>query len=654
MNPQLSITGEQLVTRFYALKTREDIAKLLEVDERRLIYHLYVVPPEKRYKHFNIPKKYGGVRDIAAPATALKILQRKLNQVLQEVYGQKPKPAAHGFVRNRSIVTNAHAHAGRRHVLNLDLKDFFPSIHFGRVLGMFQGEPYHLPYNVALVLAQICCFNEKIGENTLPQGAPTSPIIASLICRKMDSQLQQVAAKYRSFYTRYADDLTFSTWLRIFPSSLATLNEAGQTVLGDELIQIIQNNHFQINEKKIRLFSEDSRKEVTGLTVNIFPNVRRTYVRQTRAMLHAWRKFGLQNASVEFFAKYDYKHRNPSNTDDLFRTIVKGRIEFIGMVRGKNDDIYVNFRKQLKKLAPEFVKETFDPRIQDEFTKFEYGLERFWKHLGKAGPNQVKLANLDRQLRDNIDTTRNYGDTDTQKSDRNRILHQLDKLALATSKSTFRDFYRDWETQGTEAKNIPEVTHILFLAANPADWEAIKTGAEHREIENAVRASDYRDSFVVYSQQAVRDIDLQDKILRYKPTILHFSGHGTKSNEIILEDVNGNGHPVTPEALRTLFAIYRDQIRCVVLNACYSEPQAQAIAEHIDVVIGMAKPIIDNTAIDFSTAFYKALGYGKDIETAFKSAAAEIELRSPGEKDTPRIIALRTKASTISFVKTRK
>ena len=126
MSLTLSASSDKLVKRFFALRTRKDVAELLEIDDSRLVYHLYIVPPSKRYATFDIPKKSGGVRGISAPATALKIIQRKLNQVLQHVY--ESKAPVHGFVYGKNIVTNAEMHRRKRYVFNVDLKDFFPSI----------------------------------------------------------------------------------------------------------------------------------------------------------------------------------------------------------------------------------------------------------------------------------------------------------------------------------------------------------------------------------------------------------------------------------------------------------------------------------------------------------------------------------------------
>lgn len=348
---RLSASPEELRRRFYSLRTAQDVADLLEIELERLYYHLYIVSESSRYTTFDIPKRTGGTRTISAPVTALKIIQQKLNQVL--LHAHQPKPSTHSFLLGRSILTNARVHTGRRNILNVDLKDFFPSINFGRVRGLFMGTPYRLEPAAATVLAQICCFN-----NQLPQGAPTSPIVSNMICARMDSQLIRLARENRCDYTRYADDITFSTNLREFPSALVTINSVGQIEAGAELSRIITENGFQINPDKIRLRHRSRRQEVTGLITNRFPNVRRKYVRQVRAMLHAWEKFGLEAAQAEFRNVYDRKHRSPWKQAPSFKRVIKGKIEFLGMVRGKHDPIYLRFCEQLRTLAPELVKES--------------------------------------------------------------------------------------------------------------------------------------------------------------------------------------------------------------------------------------------------------------------------------------------------------
>lgn len=349
MSLRLSAEAEELKSKFAALKTRQDVADLLEVDRAHLNYHLHISPRSKRYTTFSIPKRSGGTRQISTPITALKIVQRKTNQVLQHVY--KPKPWIHSFITDENVVKNAREHVGREWVFNIDLKGFFPSITFPRVRGLFMAHPYDLPPSVATILAQICCF-----EGKLPQGAPTSPIVSNMICAKLDNELNRLARKHRCRYTRYADDLTFSTYSADFPSALARYNSLGQVEVGDELNRIIQENWFEVNPDKVRLRRKNLRQEVTGLTVNDFnksgrPNVRRQYVHQIRAMLHAWERNGLEDAEREYLKRHDKKHRASFKKPPSLKLIVNGKIGFLGMVIGKENPVYSRYYRQFRRLC---------------------------------------------------------------------------------------------------------------------------------------------------------------------------------------------------------------------------------------------------------------------------------------------------------------
>lgn len=345
--------GEQckvIENRFSALVSKEDVAPLLGVSWAKLRYILYRMKDNQRYRDFEIPKKSGGKRLITAPHVEMKEVQRKLNELLTAVY--KPRFSTHGFAKARSIVTNAEAHVRARYVFNLDLADFFPSIHLGRVRGLFLKKPFECKPKVATVLAQICCHNGK-----LPQGAPTSPIISNLICGKMDVDLQRFAREHACTYTRYADDITFSTERRDFPPSVAYHDENGGKIrVGEGLLSIIKKNTFVINEAKLRLQNQNRRQIVTGLKVNSFPNVPRKLLSQVRAMLHAWRKYGLQAAETEYQAKYDKKHRATFRGRPSFKFVLKGKIEFIRMVRGNKSAVFLKFGRELRVLDAKLVK----------------------------------------------------------------------------------------------------------------------------------------------------------------------------------------------------------------------------------------------------------------------------------------------------------
>lgn len=266
--------------KFCDIQSRNELADYLCVPRSKLTHVLYVKKPDSYYTTFEIPKRNGETRTICAPSGDLKILQEKLSNMLWfyqksiwEEKGIKPN-ISHAFEKEKSIITNARIHRNKRFVLNLDLENFFDAFHFGRVQGYFEkNNDFKLPHDVAVVLAQLACY-----QGRLPQGAPSSPIITNLICQHLDAYLLLVAKKYKLDYTRYADDLTFSTNDRHFVENQEKfLAEANAT---------IKRAGFSINEKKTRLQFKDSRQEVTGLIVNKKLNVNHVYVRKTRAMAH--------------------------------------------------------------------------------------------------------------------------------------------------------------------------------------------------------------------------------------------------------------------------------------------------------------------------------------------------------------------------------
>ena len=376
---------DELKRKFLGLQDSRDVAQLLEISYKRLMYHISVVPEKDRYTVFSISKKSGRLREIAAPCTSLKIIQRKLSQVLYSVY--EPKAPVHGFTPSKSIVTNAQQHRNKRFVLNIDLKDFFPSIHFGRVKGIFMKPPYNLTPEVAITLAKICCYDGK-----LPQGSPASPIVSNMICARMDSELRKLAKEYQCTYTRYADDITFSTTLLNFPSALA-FNETSdleedklivqepyletekcsvidsstnisKIVLGERLQSLIQSNGFEINYSKVRLQGKKQRQEVTGLTVNKIPNVKRIFVREISSMLYLWHRYGLKSAEERYAVKrkskteqYEdhtpeyMKKYNKSMRSSLFKQVLRGKINFLGMVKGKDNQTYLTYLKWFCELS---------------------------------------------------------------------------------------------------------------------------------------------------------------------------------------------------------------------------------------------------------------------------------------------------------------
>ncbi len=189
---------------------------------------------------------------------------------------------------------------------------------------------------------------------------------------------------------------------------------------------------------------------------------------------------------------------------------------------------------------------------------------------------------------------------------------------------------------------------ILFLAANPLDTVRLRTDEEARAIDQALRQAENR-NFTVSVHGAVRTDDLQELLLRHQPDIVHFSGHGAEEQALILEGPNGNGVRVSGAALRQLFGVLKGNIRCIVLNACYTEAQAKGLAEVIDCVVGIEDAISDEAARQFSTAFYRGLGYDKSIGDAFALGQVQIELAGLGEANALHLLTRGDGAAATNF-----
>jgi retron-type reverse transcriptase len=335
------------------------LAVILGCTAKQLGFYVYGKPLSKQYKQFEIKKRRGGSRRISAPSTNLKIIQKSISRELEKL--RSFHSSAHGFMSGRSIQTNANPHVDQRTVLNIDLEDFFGSINFGRVYGLLSKAPYNLADNVAAVIAKACTY-----ENKLPQGAPSSPILSNMICSKMDAELARLARVNRCIYTRYADDITFSTSAKMMPLArkIVQLEQSPTYELSHSLQAIIESNGFRVNGAKTRVYERTDRQEVTGLIVNKRLNVKRRSVREARAMLHAWRRHGFAAAQQCFAQKYNGQSSN-------FENVLRGKITFIGQIRGRPDSVF-------RKLANQFNQLTTGSKIRTQLTPSELVDRAVW------------------------------------------------------------------------------------------------------------------------------------------------------------------------------------------------------------------------------------------------------------------------------------
>ncbi len=299
------------------LRNAEEVARAagVSIPELRFLSYARTTARLSHYRRFQIPKKAGGTRKISAPMPRLKRLQRwLLEAVLSKVAVHE---AAHGFREGRSIVSNARPHVGSRVVVNLDLENFFPTIALPRIRGMFRSLGYgdFAATVLALIASEPDTYSVELdgrvfevaqGPRRLPQGAPTSPAVTNVLCRRLDRRLHLASKKLGFTYSRYADDLTFSS------KEVEAEKRTGQLL--KQVTFIVKEEGFVPHPKKTRVLRRGRQQEVTGLVVNDKLSVERTTLRKFRALLHTIGKNGPEGtawgespdvfASAKGFASY--------------------------------------------------------------------------------------------------------------------------------------------------------------------------------------------------------------------------------------------------------------------------------------------------------------------------------------------------------------
>ncbi len=311
---------------FYLLTIEEprELCKFLNTS----YYHLEKLINNPVYNNYTIKKKKGGERQISAPEEQLKKIQKRLNYFLQAYYLMIKPNEIHGFVvnphylgRRCNILENAKVHIGKKFVLNIDLKDFFPNISSMQVKQVFTSDYFRFNEQIATAITLLTTYESK-----LPIGSPASPVISNFICIQLDNTLKKFAEATGLTYTRYADDLTFSSNTEI----------SNDTILN--IINLIRKNNFEVNEKKLRLKTANRKQTVTGITVNEKANVDRKLLKKVRAMLHDLTKNGIDKATQKHFnlkSEVDTRHK------EKFINRLKGYINFVGQVKGKEDLFYI-------------------------------------------------------------------------------------------------------------------------------------------------------------------------------------------------------------------------------------------------------------------------------------------------------------------------
>lgn len=292
----------------------------------------------RMYQTFSIQKKSGKARIITAPDRRLKMLQRKIHDLLTPLY--RRRNPVHGFVLDRSVRTNAEAHLGSKYVVNIDLQDFFPSISERRVTGVLMS--LGIVRDVAEIISFICCV-----DGCLPQGAPSSPLLSNMICFKLDKQLMAFAKRTRCVYTRYADDITFSSYqplASLFETVAPSSGSFAPDILSSDLAGIFAVNGFAINPEKNHYADRHSRRTVTGLRVNEGVNVDRRFVRNLRAALFSVEKLGEAAAQAKFHSEHGGKA--------TLNNHLQGKLSWLGYIKGHSDPVFRSLALRFNKSFP--------------------------------------------------------------------------------------------------------------------------------------------------------------------------------------------------------------------------------------------------------------------------------------------------------------
>ena len=378
------MTQDEIIEAAAKLETTRDLLSLvnrIKKDElggedrypfklTHLNYFRYPSKNVNSYKSFSIPKKSGGSRVIFAPIKQLKSILHYCNILLQSLYAAPE--CVTGFVPGKSIVDNAERHLGMEYVFNTDLKDFFPSVSNNRIKSTLKLPPYCFNDEIAGAISGLCCTEVVVNGKkrwVLPQGSPCSPVLTNIVCRSLDWKLNGLARRFGLEYSRYADDITFSSHHNVYQKNGEFLKE---------MRRIISEQHFTINEKKTRLQKKGQRQEVTGLLVSDRVNVEKSFVRGIDNLLYIWEKYGRLDAYSRFLAHYTPKHNRSSALPGL-EAVLGGKLLFLRMVKGEDNSTWQHLQKRYDLLTGNQANNGSDITYLMAFT-----IEEFEKATGAS------------------------------------------------------------------------------------------------------------------------------------------------------------------------------------------------------------------------------------------------------------------------------
>jgi len=350
------------IPKLYLIKTKSELAAELGVPLSLLESRAFTARQSLLYHRSEQPKRDGSLREIFAPNWPLANIQRGIATLLGEIY--RPSPRASGFVAQRGIKRNAEFHVGKKLILNFDLEDFFPSINMGRILFRLRAPPYHLSPVVSLMIAKLCTLN-----NSLPIGAPSSPVLSNIIASHLDGVLTTTARSHGSFYSRYADDITFSTNRGSFTHGIVHRDEGSATgwSAGADLVAAVSTAGFSINPRKTRVLGKSDQQSVCGVTVNEQLSVDRRLLRSIRGAIHAWATYGKADAEKVFHEKFNWR-----GSQD-FETHLRGRLEYVKYISGPKRQSTFNLIDKYNHLPERALPDIHYEKVPSPYEQMQLG-----------------------------------------------------------------------------------------------------------------------------------------------------------------------------------------------------------------------------------------------------------------------------------------
>ena len=438
-------TWEELaecIIEYQQIENQTQSTKQRHLQKKDISYALF--DKKTKYKEYLIPKKKeGSFRKIEAPIGQLKIIQQIIKELIELCF--VPKPSAHGFVKEKSIVTNAKQHTRSKFVYNIDLENFFPKIHFGRVKGVFKNAPFNFSPQMAQYLANLCTNDSDLPQNAyLPQGAATSPIISNLICHGLDAKLSVLAKKHKMYFTKYADDITFSSNYSIFEGR----------IFKENLDKIIEGENFKINPAKTRLQTQYQRQIVTGLTVNKKVNVSQEFIKDLKFQIRLFEKYG-ENAQIwldeNYIKDHRYKQRYDGKVPKIER-VIEGKLSFLKMVIGFDSPLY--FR----------LAEKFNNAQLEEETKFEKEFNAFFKKLDKKDEVDKTLLEIKLKIKENeskdylkkiIDKEQKNFNKKINLLESQKLIRNLNDVKSPFEEESYKDIFKESDNEKKKSSYSP-------------------------------------------------------------------------------------------------------------------------------------------------------------------------------------------------------